>query len=1846
MAIWGTDCGRVKLSGKMITKVLAKNGQESKLYKDILTLVDELPKENVEELRESFRDWEGKHVGDVDNKKHLALALYAKTNSPNFKNEFKGERDENDEPASKPALDILLKKAPQQIDEDNVQRETPAPGTLEERKAYLEANGATVLDDGSGTLKISVDPKSTFFQTEGREGTRASQVTVDTWKTWYKNNGVDYEIATKGIKDSQGRFIDANESVDVQNKIVRVLDGKEDVAIGEAGMHIVTSIVKQKNPGLFKQLMNGIGSFKIYEQVVADYKDRKEYQLPDGKPDILKLKEEAIGKILHAYYNEEMDGSTEMTSKDLEKVQTWWTKIKDYLRDFFKGNPFTKVVEEFKKGEYDVENIQETVNKLQDLKDGQDFGEFRESTVENFKQVAKTLPDKSVIVTHGTVVSLLKSWKEAGYSDDTMLRDSFDKQTIDNGHIEEINFDGKTIYLVRHGESEANAKDIESTPETPLTGKGEDDALKVAQELKEKGISQIVSTDTERTKGTAEILREKLGINNIFFQATKQEGEKNFEKLTDLLDKVEDNQGNSFYKVKANGEKVPNRVTDLSHKFLEKIFKNKDWLKDKIVAAINDLKKAFGIKNHGHIEHIMERAFDKKTGLRKDTVDPIDPKRFTDDDDRFFYNKLENYLLGYTSPEGVKIDGLVDQFPVGTRFLWEKKIYDPNRTIDGKKGLAGTVDWMAIEPSGKTHLYDWKFIGSLEKNESIRNYMQQAYNIQMENYVDILAKQYGIKDIGNVRIVPISVKYGTLKGQEGKALSMLIGSTDYKNEKTDYLLPYVTSSEKTGDKKLDDLIKRLTGLLKQTQSTAVSEKEQEIKNTKVKSLMKAIQMIQLTRSFELMLDSAELFNTDIAKKREVLKNTLDTTDFNNIKSAADFDKMVEPIVEALNDLKVYTNLTDFIDYFDKSSEEGKLLNERIAKVKESAEVNYKKLEDLNAQYWDQWGKLRNIHDLIEPQKKLEVIGAEGRTLSKTQLATGQAFYDINNQKQNIVDIESNEMLTDIEKINDRLGEWGKRLGLSKAATIKKFQSMLEQKDSKGKGTNKLISKYDKSFTTELTKHIEAGDLEWVKQNIDIAKFEEWAKNYHEEQMEVIKNLSIPGSNAEQERQLKIDTLNRKTDLTGKYAWTQVDILKRFARTDDKINWYSKEYREVLKNQPVKDFYDFIIKWNQEAAKCGYIEHYQKENFLPFVEKSLTEKLGLGGKWSIKDKILEALSEPSSKGLSERRDPVSGELIPVLPKYFTTDLSFEKDGEKVYEGISDDLVKNMGMFVHKVIDYRAKVEVENTIEALMYLEKYKGMLESDTKGKLTGEIMKNMTNFKYLEDAIMTHFYGKSILSGGDIKGKKITVEGKERELSAMKASNALKAAYSFNVLGFNFTTSIFRAISTNVSGLINAGTHYSQKEMMSSFYDFCSMRTVKNNHKLTIALMKDFMPVEENMQEALHHLTANKVTALDFQEVMMKWVKSAHNIVQYTNYFSHMKNAVVIDGKLMNAREYLKKTPEYANRYKLSAADRAKLEKSIESKVKTLIDKHGLLNNVEFDEKTGKVNYKNLDMKDFSVADFKSLIRVTGRQLSGNISENDQSHIRSNALVRQMFLFTNWLPQAIDMRFGELAYSQGKQAYEYGRTRMMFRILWGEGILPRVGKLMNMYRATDKGVEALSKMYQEHLEEYRNRTGQELNMTEAEFNDMVRQNIKIQARELAMMLTFATMAYGLSALLPSKEEDPEDQGYFTFMKRVTNRCKDELELFYDPRKFAEFGSGSKIPVLGYLADLGKVGGAITKEAYGYATGDQEIKDPHTLMHMMHAAPISRQVLDVLSIVDPEMTKELGYHYNAEIITGK
>jgi isoleucyl-tRNA synthetase len=82
-------------------------------------------------------------------------------------------------------------------------------------------------------------------------------------------------------------------------------------------------------------------------------------------------------------------------------------------------------------------------------------------------------------------------------------------------------FSKNRYFILRHGESEMNVKDIliSKLPEKipcPLTKKGRDQIKKVAKKLKKEKIDLIFSSDLQRTKETAEILAKELGVKIIF----------------------------------------------------------------------------------------------------------------------------------------------------------------------------------------------------------------------------------------------------------------------------------------------------------------------------------------------------------------------------------------------------------------------------------------------------------------------------------------------------------------------------------------------------------------------------------------------------------------------------------------------------------------------------------------------------------------------------------------------------------------------------------------------------------------------------------------------------------------------------------------------------------------------------------------------------------------------------------------------------------------------------------------------------------------------------------------------------------------------------------------------------------------------------------------------------------------------------------------------------------------------------------------------------------------------------------------------------------------------------------
>jgi broad specificity phosphatase PhoE len=67
------------------------------------------------------------------------------------------------------------------------------------------------------------------------------------------------------------------------------------------------------------------------------------------------------------------------------------------------------------------------------------------------------------------------------------------------------------VYLVRHGETDLNARRVLQPPGTPLSERGLEQARRLAARLAGEGIARIVSSDLERARRTADEVQRATG---------------------------------------------------------------------------------------------------------------------------------------------------------------------------------------------------------------------------------------------------------------------------------------------------------------------------------------------------------------------------------------------------------------------------------------------------------------------------------------------------------------------------------------------------------------------------------------------------------------------------------------------------------------------------------------------------------------------------------------------------------------------------------------------------------------------------------------------------------------------------------------------------------------------------------------------------------------------------------------------------------------------------------------------------------------------------------------------------------------------------------------------------------------------------------------------------------------------------------------------------------------------------------------------------------------------------------------------------------------------------------------
>lgn len=1543
-----------------------------------------------------------------------------------------------------------------------------------------------------------------------QEEETASPAAISMIKDFLKRIGVDIkpmqQIVVNGVRQ------DANGVALIMQKLVQVVEGKEAEALPEEAMHFAVEIIKQTNPALYKKLLSEINKYRILNQVFADYATDPNYQTKDGKPDVIKLKDEAIAKVLADTVLNKAEGSIEKP-ENLQKVLNWWEQILDWLKGLF-------------------------------------------------------------------------------------VKSGFDQAAMD----------------IISGKKIGTADDIRTETDVAFLQKATDPQSVIYNKIKDVA---------------SRIQKKKVVIDG-------EEVEKYY-----LDDKI-----------------INRRVTDLSKDWYSRQRDQKDLTKSEYQKALDELKKEKGTAGHKYFELAFKMFVDENGFLRDVPLDEESALSKIPATDRSVFGILKDNLeqrLRAINAEGTKGGGNV-------RFMTEVTIYDPKRSI------AGTVDFLAITPQGKTYILDWKFMAiNTDKFQELPWYSVNSWRIQMEQYKLILKSVYGVKagDFEQTRMIPIQAVYTGGDAKSG-VLPLLekvrIGDVTVENIEEDYLLPLALADEKTSDKRLDVLIGKLNAVYKKFAEKRVLPSEKLSKNEQLNALFKAIRHLQMKKDLRPLLRQAKILNIQIENLLKRYNNEFKGKDPKSF-TEDQLSEFSADLITAQESLRTYTNLDTELDFLfpEDATEEATNLAEDLRKTANAARKLMNNLEGengiINEFASEILAKSSGVDFLLSPEKVIKGFTKFFGSTSTLQTRAIQLLYKKANKAfaySGADTMAENRRLLSIKEAYDK---WARGLGLSS----KNYFNLIKKKDK-----NELIDEFNPEFYSTLKKKIETRDFDWIRDNINVSEYnKDLAKRLEEEIQRIIDRPRVFENEQEAARMATYNETKNVADLPNelKFEINQAKALYNTSTTEspgwllyDLVNkhpgekWVSKEWKELNnpKNKPALDFYNYIKEKNEEYRDLGYIRRESARVFLPFIRKTLTEKIVTGGNLRLGEQFFRSISvDEGDTGLGQI-DPLTGKPIDTIPKYFTTPL----EGD-----LSEDLFKTMSLYNEAAIRYKYLNQMEDQLRLISGVERNKQAIATSLFGKTEykDDVLQytpdNNENSKLYDDMMKSIIYGQKFLTSetfdqllgklgtwGETLNKKLGInvfpEGlSERQISVNKLINNLNNTFQLSALGLNVLSASSNFFGGNAQSIINSGKFFTKGDYLASELEIFTQRLNVPNQKKILAALQYFLPLTENYnREFAKKLSLNTMTQESLQDGLMFLMRKSDWNVQTANFLSFLKNTIVEDGQVINAREFLRAQPKYENIYAGTVEQRKALEKDFEEDVKKLIEEKGVLKVSQV--VNNELVIPGVEQKSDSVVEFRRKVQSLTKDALGSLSEDDVRLINMSVYGKSFMVFKNWIPRLIDVRFGNMKYNSASDAYEWGRTRMVFRIIYKDwrGML---GNLYGSLVANERGVEYMRDLYEKKKLDYERDTGKELNMTEAQFIDLVRGNIKSQAIDLLFYTTLLILVAGIKNL-PDDEEDPAVKNQYRFVVKMLDKFKDEISYFYDPTSLLKSVSGNVFPAISLLENVRKGVNNFFVENFAILEGDQEtVDDTYVIKYWMRTFPFTNQIVGYLPMFYPEAAKDLG-----------
>jgi hypothetical protein len=359
---------------------------------------------------------------------------------------------------------------------------------------------------------------------------------------------------------------------------------------------------------------------------------------------------------------------------------------------------------------------------------------------------------------------------------------------------------------------------------------------------------------------------------------------------------------------------------------------------------------------------------------------------------------------------------------------------------------------------------------------------------------------------------------------------------------------------------------------------------------------------------------------------------------------------------------------------------------------------------------------------------------------------------------------------------------------------------------------------------------------------------------------------------------------------------------------------------------------------------------------------------------------------------------------------------------------------------------------------------------------------------------------------------------------------------------------------------------------------------------------------------------------------------------------SFNENSMIVDGKIVPIRQYVKRQDEARygkdsnGNFKMSFEERKALEKSFEARVAELKATKALT-------KVATIENDKLVLLGVNKEEqAKYALRVTeySRNLSGHMNSDNKAGYRRDTILSSFMMFKNWIPKLLLTRTGDIKKNVELDEWEYGRMRV-FAKTWAQLGLRNLGKMNAIIAGTDEGLKILDEMLEAKKEEHYRRTGENLDITQEEFYDLMRRELQREVKELQVLFGLLGLFLAVSIAEPPEDATDAEKNRYKYLFKLTNKFREELSFYYSPLSMESITKGSILPSLGLASKGMTLITAVEEEMRGRLLGDEEIYDKkYPVKYFINFVPGAAQVMNEgLPLFFPEMAKDLGVRVTKE-----